>query len=60
MENKKLFNTKYSWELYDDDGLTSYDFIDSGSFNPIDIAINGKIISTNGQTQIVLHYSTNP
>ena len=64
-ENKKLFNKKYHWELYDDDGLTSYDFIDSGSFNPITNSINGKITTFGkhppaNKTQLILHYELYP
>ena len=60
-ENKKLLNTTYHWEIYDDDDGSSNDFIDSGSFNPILNAINGKItIQGSRQSQLVLHYTIAP
>ena len=57
----KLLNTDYQWELYDHDATNSNEFIDSGSFNPIEIASNFKITVYGknppvNSTQLVLHY----
>ena len=59
--NEKLLSTTYHWELYDHDATNSNEFIDSGSFNPINKAVNGKITIYGknppiNRTQIVLHY----
>jgi len=57
----KLLNTDYQWELYDHDVTNSNEFIDSGSFNPVEIASNFKIMVYGknppaNRTQLVLHY----
>ena len=61
-ENYKLVNKTYYWELYDNDATNSNEFIDSGSFNPISIAINNKITVhgnhlPSNSTQLVIHYA---
>ena len=57
----KLLNMDYQWELYDHDVTNSNEFIDSGSFNPVEIASNFKITVYGknppvNRTQLVLHY----
>ncbi len=57
----KLLNMDYKWELYDNDVTNSNEFIDSGSFNPVEIASNFKITVYGknppvNRTQLVLHY----
>ncbi|MBM77595.1 MAG: hypothetical protein CL846_03875 [Crocinitomicaceae bacterium] len=60
--NEKLYNKRYHWEIYDRDaGPLDNDFIDSGSFNPILIGVNGKVTTfgkhpPENRTQLVLHY----
>ncbi len=64
--NEKLFYKNYHWEIYDrDTGPFDNDFIDSGSFNPIANAVNGKITafgkhSPENRTQLVLHFQIAP
>ena len=64
--NEKLFYKKYHWEIYDrDTGPFDNDFIDSGSFNPIANAVNGKVTTfgkhpPENRTQLVLHFEIGP
>jgi hypothetical protein len=60
-ENIKLLNQDYFWELYDVDGTSSDDFVASGTFNPIELADDGTIVTTGtnssgNESQLVLTY----
>jgi hypothetical protein len=64
-ENLKLYNKEYDWELVDYDGLNDNDFIASGTFNPIELAIEGEISTTGNhtagnQSQLKIRYNLAP
>lgn len=60
-ENIKLLNQDYYWEVYDSDATGGDDFVASGTFNPIELALDGTITATGtnasgNETQLVLTY----
>ncbi|MCB9189286.1 MAG: hypothetical protein H6599_08390 [Flavobacteriales bacterium] len=60
-ENIKLLNQDYYWEVYDSDATGGDDFVASGTFNPIELAMDGTITATGtnasgNETQLVLTY----
>lgn len=53
----KLLNKTYEWELYDQETTNADDYISSGSFNPISLANNGVVVTTNEGSQLKIYYN---
>lgn len=58
----KLYNKTYEWELYDYDATSADDFVSGGTFNAVELAASGTIITkgvnTHGdESQLKIYYT---